>query len=112
VRPSDSAPTEFKDDLRTEWQRRGKQALSELTSAELMKTVALLMPKELLLELQDQRARLSGDQWNFVLPVLKAVRQALPDANDCEPEEVAEFVRDALRSASAKLIEAGESRIS
>jgi hypothetical protein len=49
-------PTEFKDDLRAEWQRRGKQALTRLTPAELVRVVASLMPKEPLLE----RWRTSG----------------------------------------------------
>jgi hypothetical protein len=98
-------PTEFKDDLRDERKRRGKSALAELTAAELVRVVASVMPRELLLDVQDQRARLSGAEWSLVVPVLRAVQAALPNAGQREPAEVQDFVVRALQAASARVID-------
>jgi hypothetical protein len=70
----------------------------------LVRVVASLMPKELLLELQDHRATLTADHWAIVMPMLTALKAALPNANERDPEQVKDFVLNALRVASAKQI--------
>jgi hypothetical protein len=39
------------------------------------------------------------------MAILQAIKDSVPCANDRSPQEVLEFVRDAVRAHSAKLIE-------
>ncbi len=43
------------------------------------------------------------------LAILRAIKEAIPDAGSRSPQEVLEYVRDTLRAAEAKPIEAGVS---
>lgn len=46
----------FIDDLRSEWSRRGMQALRELTSNELTRTMVQVIPKDLLVTMDADKA--------------------------------------------------------
>jgi hypothetical protein len=48
---------------------------------------------------------LEGDDWELMLSVCAAIKQALPTANERSPSEVLSFVLEAIRQADAKLIE-------
>jgi hypothetical protein len=54
-------------------------------------------------------ARLPGglerDEWQLARELFEAVKQALPDANKRPAGEVMQFVLDAIRAHSAKLID-------
>ena len=64
--------TVFTDDLYHEWERRGNQAIRDLSSAELVRTCVAILPKDVLLQLGDSDTmrwvinagpRLSNDDW-------------------------------------------------
>jgi hypothetical protein len=99
--------TEFVDALAADFAKHGAELIAKVRQddpAAYMRVCAQLVPKEFLLAVEDQRAALSGDEWQLITPVLKAVREALPDANQREPQEVLSFVLAAIRGASAKVI--------
>jgi hypothetical protein len=50
-------------------------------------------------------ANLDATDWQMMLAILDAVRQALPNANARPPSEILEHVLDALRMANAPTIE-------
>jgi hypothetical protein len=99
---------EFVDTLAANFAEHGADVIDRVRRqdpAAYLRICAQLVPKEFLLAVEDQRAALSGDEWTLIIPVLKAVREALPDANQREPAEVLQFVLNALNAASAKVIE-------
>jgi hypothetical protein len=64
-----------------------------------------LIPKEALLTVaQRLPGNLEGEDWELMLSVCAAIKDALPGANERSPGEVLNFVLDAIRQADAKTI--------
>jgi hypothetical protein len=100
----------FYRDLAATWAEHGEQAMRQTAQLEPAKFVAIcasLIPKDVQVSLS---ARLPGglepDDWQIALAVFGAIKDALPDANSRPPNEVLEFVLNAIRAADAKLIDA------
>jgi hypothetical protein len=49
--------------------------------------------------------KLTADHWAIAMPMLEALKAAMPDANSRDPEQVRAFVTNALRAAGSKQIE-------
>jgi hypothetical protein len=65
-----------------------------------------LIPKDVSVSLTARLpANLEASDWELLLEVLGAVKQALPDAGHRQPGDVARVVLDALRLANAPTIE-------
>ena len=65
-------------------------------------TCARLMPKDVQLSIEQQfPGGLSPDD----LAILRAIKEAIPEADSKTPQEVLEHVRDTLRAASATTID-------
>jgi hypothetical protein len=100
-------------DIAAEWERSGAQVLQRMAIEEPSKFAQLaagLVPREALLTVaQRLPGNLEGEDWELMLSVCAAIKQALPSANQRQPSEVLNFVLDAIRQADAKLIE-GESK--
>jgi hypothetical protein len=63
-------------------------------------TCARLIGPEVKLTIEQQLlGNLSPADWNLMLEIVAAVRQALPDASSKPPGQVLEFVLEALRMA-------------
>jgi hypothetical protein len=100
--------SEFVEALAADFAKHGAELIAKVRHddpAAYMRVCAQLVPKEFLLAVEDQRTPLSGEEWQLITAVLKAVREALPDANEREPQDVLSFVLNALKAANAKLIE-------
>ena len=65
-------------------------------------TCARLLPAQVQLDVQATYGGLSADD----MAILQAIKEAIPDANSRSSTDVLAYVRDTLRSADAKLIEA------
>jgi hypothetical protein len=76
--------------------RRAKHRVLRLIprTRETLLTVAQRLP-----------GNLEGEDWELMLSVCSAIKQALPSGNQRQPSEVLNFVLDAIRQADAKLIE-------
>lgn len=71
------------------------------------KLAAGLIPKEFNLALTSPTpGGLDPDEWKIALETFAAIKAALPNASDRKPGDVLQFVSEAIRSASAPLIEA------
>jgi hypothetical protein len=97
------------DDIRVEWERSGAQVLQRMAVEEPSKFAQLaagLIPREALLTVaQRLPGGLDGEDWELMLSVCAAIKQALPEANQRQPAEVLQFTLDAIRQADAKLIQ-------
>ena len=60
------------------------------------------MPANVQLTIEQTFSGLSAED----LAIFQAIRECIPDANSRSPAGVLEYVRDTLRAADAKLIEA------
>jgi hypothetical protein len=61
-----------------------------------------LIPREALLTVaQRLPGNLEGEDWELMLSVCAAIKQALPSANEQSPSAVLEFVLAAIRQADA-----------
>lgn len=96
-------------DIAAEWERSGAKVLERMARDEPAKFAQLaagLIPREALLTVaQRLPGNLEGEDWELMLSVCAAIKQALPEANQRQPGEVLNFVRDAIHAASAKTIE-------
>jgi hypothetical protein len=95
----------FMTDLADSWRENGAEVLARVakTSPEAYFSVcARLCPANVALTIQTQLpGGLSADD----LAVLRAIRDSVPDANNRSPQDVLEYVRDAIRAHGAKTIE-------
>lgn len=95
-------------DIAVEWERSGAQVLERMARDEPAKFAQLaagLIPKEALLTVaQRLPGNLEGEDWELMLSVCAAIKDALPGANERSPGEVLNFVLDAIRQADAKTI--------
>ena len=94
-------------EIAAEWERSGARVLELMARDEPAKFAQLaagLIPREALLTVaQRLPGNLEGEDWELMLSVCAAIKQALPEANQRQPGEVMQFVLDAIRAADAKL---------
>ena len=48
---------------------------------------------------------LDAEDWQLTMEILRATRQAVPDASDRKPGEVLSFVLEAIRAHNAKAVD-------
>jgi hypothetical protein len=66
-----------------------------------LRLVARLLPRDVAISIQAQAPVLdAGD-----LAILRAIKEAIPDASKHQPSEVLQFVLDAVRAHEAKVID-------
>jgi hypothetical protein len=95
----------FMQDLAEVWAEHGKETMQHTarTSPETFFAVcSRLLPRDVAISIQAQTPVLDGGD----LAILRAIKQAIPNAGDCQPSEVLQHVLDAIRSHNAKLIDA------
>ena len=94
----------FMADLSAVWAEHGKTAM-EITAktqpAVFFATAARVLPKDVQIALEANYAGLNADD----LAILRAIKEAIPDAGSRSPAEVLSYVRDTLASVAAKTIE-------
>ena len=73
--------------------------------AKFAQLAAGLIPREALLTVAQKLPGGLDEDWELMLSVCAAIKQALPDANQQSPSAVLEFVLNAIRAADAKTIE-------
>ena len=82
---------------------------AEKQPAVFFATCARLLPNDVRVTVEQQLpGNLSPADWNLMLEVVDAVKQAIPDASNRPPGAVLEHVLGALRAAQAKPIELSE----
>ena len=94
----------FMEDLSAVWAQHGRSAM-ELTAKTMpsvfFATAARVLPKDVALTIEQSSGGLTpGD-----VATLRAIQQALPDADDRSPSEVLNHVLEAVRAYGAKTIE-------
>jgi hypothetical protein len=93
----------FMQDLAEVWAEHGKETMQHTarTNPETFFAVcSRLLPRDVAISIQAQQPILdAGD-----LQILKAIKQALPNAGEREPAEVLQFVLDAVRAHQAKVV--------
>ena len=94
----------FMHDLAGSWQEHGADVLARVakTAPEAFFSVcARLCPANVQLSIETQNG--GGLQPDDVA-ILRAIKEAIPNAGERSPQEVLEYVRDTLRAAEAKVI--------
>ena len=92
-------------DVAESWERHGPRVLEHLALMEPARYADLcsrLIPRDVALTVEQ---RLPGGLDEADLAILRAIKEAVPDANKRAPVEVLNFVLDAIRAADAKLID-------
>jgi hypothetical protein len=96
-------------DLAETWEELGAEAMRKAALCEPAKFVAIcasLIPKDVQLTLQTRLpGNLSPEEYDTLIGVLSAVREALPEADRRNPADAMQFVLDAIRSHGAKPVE-------
>ena len=91
------------------WERHGAQILEGMVKREPTRFADLcsrLIPKDVAISIEQRLpGGLSPDDWQLMLEVMGAIKQALPTANQQQPGEVMQYVLEALNAHSAPLIE-------
>jgi hypothetical protein len=98
----------FLADLAEVWASEGKQTMLATARAQpetFFAVCARLIPKDVELTVRQHH---SFDLDPADLEILKAIKQAIPDAGARAPGEVFSVVLDAIKASSAKLITDGE----
>ena len=102
----------FTRDLAEVWAEKGKASMlytAEKQPAVFFATCARLLPNDVRVTVQQQLpGNLSPADWNLMLEIVDAVKQAIPDASNRPPGAVLEHVLDALRQAEARTINSSE----
>src|SRR5215469_10782256 len=97
----------FADDLADVWAEHGKSSMLHTARSNpetFFATCARLLPRDVELTI---RQNYSGGLDETDLQILRAIRDAIPDANELEPQAVLQYALDAIRSYDAsKLIDA------
>jgi hypothetical protein len=94
----------FVADVAESWDRHGQRVLEHLATLEPARYADLcsrLIPREVVATLE-QKGASALDQSD--LEILRAIRDAIPDAGSREPGEIFNLVLDAIRLQSAKTI--------
>jgi Family of unknown function (DUF5681) len=95
----------FMQDLAGVWAEHGREtmvATAKVNPEAFFATCARLLPRDVAISIQAQTPVLDGGD----LAILRAIKEAIPDANNRSPENVLTFVLEAIRSHSAQLIDA------
>ena len=102
----------FTRDLAEVWAEKGKASMlytAENQPAVFFATCARLLPNDVRVTVEQQLpGNLSPADWNLMLEIVDAVKQAIPDASNRPPGAVLEHVLDALRQAEARTINSSE----
>ena len=103
----------FTRDLAEVWAEKGKASMlytAEKQPAVFFATCARLLPNDVRVTVEQQLpGNLSPADWNLMLEIVDAVKQAIPDASNRPPGAVLEHVLDALRQAEGRTINSSES---
>ena len=95
----------FTRDLAEVWAEKGKASMlytAEKQPAVFFATCARLLPNDVRVTVeQSLPGNLSPVDWNLMLEIVDAVKQAIPDASNGSPGAVLEHVLDALSQAEA-----------
>ena len=98
----------FVSDIAAAWDRHGGSVIERMVRNEPARFAELcgrLIPKDVQVSLSTRMpGNLEPDDWQAILELLGAVRQALP-GDDRKPGEIAQLVTDALRLYNAKVVE-------
>ena len=95
---------QFIEDMRASWERHGATVMDRVAVEypdRYLGIAAHLIPKEVTATIEAGSGVLDLE----CMAILQAIKDSVPCANDRSPQEVLEFVRDAVRAHSAKLIE-------
>ena len=93
----------FMRDLSTSWGRDGATVLQRVAKenpSSYFAVCARLLPSDVSISIQAQSPALNASD----LAILRAIRDAIPNANDLEPHAVLEHVLSAIRSYGASPI--------
>jgi hypothetical protein len=97
----------FLKDLAEVWADRGRAAMEKTAIDQpgvFFATCARLLPNDVRLTVEQSYAGLSPEGYGVLCEVIAAVRQALPDADQQQPNAVLNHVLSALRQADSRLI--------
>src|SRR5437016_3740652 len=89
----------FVGDVAESWERHGRRVLEHLALMEPARYADIcsrLIPRDVAVSLE---TRLPGGLDEIDLSILRAIKQALPNANEQSPSSVLEFVLGAIRQA-------------
>lgn len=99
----------FLRDLQEVWAEHGKTSMEHTAKSNpevFFATCARILPRDVQLTVGAQLpGSLGADDWQLLIEVLEAVKQALPDVGQRSPGAVLELVTGAIRMASAPTIE-------
>jgi hypothetical protein len=102
----------FTRDLAEVWAEKGKASMlyaAEKQPAVFFATCARLLPNDVRVTVEQQLpGNLSPADWNLMLEIVDAVKQAIPMPRRGPPGAVLEHVLDALRQAEARTINSSE----
>ena len=93
----------FVGDLTASWAQHGPGVLEHVAKRDpsrFLGVCAAVLPKDVALTIKARSGALSEPD----MEILRAIRQAIPGANDRQPGEVLSFVLEAVRAHSAKTI--------
>jgi len=92
---------QFIEDMRASWERHGAMVMDRVAVEypdRYLGIAAHLIPKEVTATIEAGSGVLDLE----CMAILQAIKDSVPCANDRSPQEVLEFVRDAVRAHSAK----------
>ncbi len=95
----------FLHDLRDVWLEHGREVMTRTAKLEpsvFFATCARVLPRDVALTIEQQ---LPGDLTPDDLAILRAIKQAIPDAGSRPPAEVLGYVLEAVRAHDAKIID-------
>jgi hypothetical protein len=99
----------FVSDVAAVWADRGRNILENMAQDEPARFAELcgrLIPKDVSLTISERLpGGLDAEDWQLTMEILRATRQAVPDASDRKPGEVLSFVLEAIRAHNAKAID-------
>ena len=90
-------------DLSASWSQDGAKVLARVAKenpSSYFAVCARLLPSDVAITLQTQSPALDARD----LSILRAIRDAIPNANDLAPQAVLEYALNAIRSYDAKVI--------
>jgi hypothetical protein len=90
------------------WSDHGRAALDTLAKEDpkaFVDSCSRFVPRDVALTIEQHNSWLDPADQQIMVAVLKAVKEAVLDANDKPPGEVLSFVLDAIRAYGATVIE-------
>jgi hypothetical protein len=96
-------------DIARSWSQHGAAALEKMAATSHDRYVEIctrLIPKDVALTVQQRLpGGLDPADWSVMLELVQSIKECLPNAGAQEPGQVLEFVLQAVRGHSAKLVE-------